>query len=444
MARNRLRNARGVRRRRLAAVTAAGCLALAACGQAENLEEQRGGDDGGGGDGPVELRFTWWGADARGDLTQEVIDLFEEEHPDIRIQPQWTSWESYWDRLNTEAAAGDMPDIIQMDESQIATYGQQGTLRDLGSLDGLDLSGMEDNVLQTGEVDGTLYGAPVGIALHAMAYNPEVLDQAGIEVPDDTTWSWEDFYDISAQVHEELGDGVHGIDFYSLQSANLQFVARQKGEEVFPREDETPITRETIVEFFEQNLELVETGAVPPGDVQTEGVGLSLEQSPFAVDEAAFTPLWHTQVQAYVDASGIEMGLLRQPALEPGDHRMVNKASMYWSIAESTDHPEEAATFVDFLLNDPEAARILGVERGVPAIPEIQEVIEPDLGPTGQLSVEFAADLQDEVVPPPQVTPSGASTWSDDYQRIAGEVLFGQITPEDAADQLLGIIEGYQ
>ncbi|GAA4428008.1 extracellular solute-binding protein [Georgenia halophila] len=432
------------KRRTLLVASAAAALTLAACGQSENMDDQGGGggdDDG----GPVELRFTWWGADARAELTEEVVTLFEEKHPDIDIQTQWSSWESYWDRLSTGTAAADMPDIIQMDESQIATYGSQGTLLDLQSVDSLDLSGMEDNVLSTGEVDGTLYGAPVGIALHAIAYNPEILEQAGIEVPDDTTWTWDEFYELAGQAHDELGDqGVYGIDFWSLQSANLQNVARQKGEEVFPREDETPISRETIVEFFEQNLELMETGAVPPGDLQIEGVGLSLEQSPFAVNETAFHPLWHTQVQAYVDASGVQMGLLRQPALEPGEHHMVNKASMYWSIAQNTQHPEEAATFVDFLLNDEEAARVLGVERGVPAIPAIQEVIEPELGPTGQMSVQFAADLQDEVVPPPQVTPSGASTWSDDYQRIAGEVLFRDSTPEEAADELLTIIEGYQ
>ncbi|MFC7404252.1 ABC transporter substrate-binding protein [Georgenia alba] len=431
------------RSRTLLAALAGVSLTLAACGQAENLADQGGGDDGGDG-GPVNLRFTWWGADARADLTEQVIARFEEQHPNITVTPEWTSWDSYWDRLATATAAGDAPDIIQMDESQIAAYGSQGSLLDLETLDGLDLSGMSEDVLLTGEVDGTLYGAPVGIAQHALAYNPEMLQEAGIEVPDDTTWTWEDFYEIAGQVHSELGGDAYGIDYWSLQLANLQIQARQRGEEVFNREDENPVSRETIIDFYETNQDLVDSGAVPPPTLQTESIGVALEQNPFATGRAAFTPLWHTQVQAYVDASGVEMGLLRMPASTPGEHHMVNKASMYWSIAQSTQHPEEAATFVNFMLNDEEAARIFGVERGVPADPEIQEVIEPELSPTGRNSVEFASDLQDEVVPPPQVTPSEASTFGDDFERITGEVLFGDRTPGEAADELLGILEGYQ
>ena len=60
---------------------------------------------------------------------------------------------------------------------------------------------------------------------------------------------------------------------------------------------------------------------------------------------------------------------------------------------------------VDFLMTDPAAVKILKVERGVPAIPAVQSEIEPVLDATGKMSLTFAQDLQDEVVPPPQVTP---------------------------------------
>ena len=137
------------------------------------------------------------------------------------------------------------------------------------------------------------------------------------------------------------------------------------------------------------------------------------------------------------------MKLLRLPAVEPGEPRMVNKASMYWSIAETTEHPEEAAKLVDFLINDVDAARVLGVERGVPANPEIQEAIRSDLSETGVMALDFAADLQDEVVEPPQVTPSYASNFDDQVGRIGSEVLFGSMNPEQAAQAVLDVIEGY-
>src|SRR5688572_6150035 len=108
---------------RLAAVGAAAfalLLPLAACSS----------DDSAG--GPVTLRFTWWGSDTRHQLTQKVIDAFEAENPNIKIKGEYGEWNGYWDKLATQTAANDSPDIIQMDEKYIAEYGGRGALLDLG------------------------------------------------------------------------------------------------------------------------------------------------------------------------------------------------------------------------------------------------------------------------------------------------------------------------
>jgi multiple sugar transport system substrate-binding protein len=95
---------------------------------------------------------------------------------------------------------------------------------------------------------------------------------------------------------------------------------------------------------------------------------------------------------------------------------------------------------VDFLMTDPAAVKVLKVERGVPAIAEVQSVIEPELDATGKMSLTFAQDLQDEVVPPPQVTPQNASGYSGEVTRIGTDVLFDRKSPADAAQELLAVI----
>lgn len=42
------------------------------------------------------------------------------------------------------------------------------------------------------------------------------------------------------------------------------------------------------------------------------------------------------------------------------------KVSMCWAISATCEHPKEAALLVNFLMNNEEAAKILGSERGVP------------------------------------------------------------------------------
>ncbi len=44
---------------------------------------------------PVTLRFSWWGGDERHEATLAVIEKFEEENPDIIIEPEYSSFDCY-------------------------------------------------------------------------------------------------------------------------------------------------------------------------------------------------------------------------------------------------------------------------------------------------------------------------------------------------------------
>ena len=65
---------------------------------------------------------------------------------------------------------------------------------------------MDPKVLETGTVDGTQVGAPIGVANFSIAVNPTVLEKAGVAMPDDKTWTWDDLAATSAKVTEKLGD----------------------------------------------------------------------------------------------------------------------------------------------------------------------------------------------------------------------------------------------
>ena len=92
-------------------------------------------------------------------------------------------------------------------------------------------------------------------------------------------------------------------------------------------------------------------------------------------------------------------------------------------------------------MTDPAAIKVLKVERGIPAIPEVQSQIEPLLDPTGKMSLKFSQDLQDELVAPPQVTPQNASGFSTEVTRVGTDVLFDRKSPADAAKELLAVIK---
>ncbi|MCL6518147.1 extracellular solute-binding protein, partial [Alicyclobacillus sp.] len=77
----------------------------------------------------ITLRFSWWGDQTRATITQQVIDLYEKLHPNVKIQPEFTSYANYAQKLTTEAAGGNLPDVVQMNYGPMITqFTTQGLL----------------------------------------------------------------------------------------------------------------------------------------------------------------------------------------------------------------------------------------------------------------------------------------------------------------------------
>jgi hypothetical protein len=233
-------------------------------------------------------------------------------------------------QLATMTAGDNSPDVIQMDESYIAAYGARDALLDLGTVkDNLDLSAMDAKVLGTGKVGGTLVGAPIGVANFSVGVNPEVLKKAGVSMPNDETWTWDQFAQVAAQVTGKVGSqGVYGLDGFGTGAAELGAWARQEGDEVWPTEG-PGVSEATITSFFDYANKLVAMKATPPAGRQVDNATAVLDQSLFATNKAAFHLLFHTQISAFGTASGMEMKLLRIPAQATAESpKMVDKASM--------------------------------------------------------------------------------------------------------------------
>jgi multiple sugar transport system substrate-binding protein len=403
-------------------------------GQSQSQSEQ---------EGAVTLRVSTWGNDSRLRLTQQAAEAFTAANPDIKVSVENAEWGSYWDRLAVTTAGGDSPDVVQMDESYIAAYGSRNALLDLDQVkDTLDLSAMDPKVLDTGKVNGTLVGAPIGVANFSVAVNPKVLQQAGVSMPDDKTWTWDDLAEISAQVSRKLeSQGVYGLDGFGTATAELAAWGRQKGEELWPT-DGPGLSEGTITSYFDYAQKLITMKATPPAGKQSENATAALDQSLFATNKAAFHFLFHSQISAFGTASGTQMGLLRLPAQASGESpRMVDKASMYWSLSARSENTEAGAKLVDFLLTDPAATKILTTERGIPAIPAVRQEVAPLLDPQAKVALDFSESIAPELVPPPQVTPANASGFSSEFTLAGTDVIFGRTSPADGAKKVLSSIQ---
>jgi len=408
-----------------AALAATAALALSACsggGAAQDGPELS--------DEPVTISMTWWGGDARAEQTQEAIAAFEKEYPNITVEPQYADWNGYWDQLATSTAAGESPDVIQMDELYLASYGARGALYDLSTLD-IDTSEVPDEALATGKVADTQYALPIGVAVYAIVANADLFEQYGVELPDDDTWTWDDYAALANELSEKSGGAITGsAQIAGFDAGSLKYWARAAGEEVFDEDNQVSVSPETIADMWQYELDLIASGGMqqPSAIVESQAAGIS--GGALATSKVALGTAYNTQVTALTDASGADLRLLKLP--EPKSiHPNSYKPSMYWSVSGKSEHPAEAALLVDFLLDSEAAADIIGTERGIPANQAILDHLGDSLSPTDTIAVEY----QDRVTPgdAPLVTPNGASGIEAILQRYTQEVLSGQTQPLDAA-----------
>src|SRR5690606_17717419 len=121
-------------------------------------------------------------------------------------------------------------------------------------------------------------------------------------------------------------------------------------------------------------------GGQPDASRSVEYQNAGPEGSLLGTNAGAMGVWWSNQLGALSDASGHDLELLRLPGESQFERTgMYFKPAMYYSISARTEHPEESAKFVDFLLNDPEVAALQLTDRGLPANQSVREAILPEL-----------------------------------------------------------------
>ncbi|MEO3752998.1 extracellular solute-binding protein [Streptomyces sp. B6B3] len=416
------------------AVAVLGSLGLTACGS----------DDGGGEGGDVTLNFTWWGADERASRYEEAIDLFEAAHPNIKVQTSFAEFNDYWTQRSTDATGQSLPDVFQMDLSYIQEYGNNGLLYDMGEYAGqqLDTSTIDEQLLDAGTVNDQQVGIPLSTNTWALLINPDLLDELGVEAPD-WDYTWDEFNDFLAEVAAAGADHdpqVYGGGDYTMVWWTFMQYLVQEGIEPFAENGQWNFTEQDLIDFLSLTEDLRFDGMVP-----AERVDQLDPASVFGSGESPADMTWDNFITNWGTELGSEnVELMPPPTGSDGEKHMFFKPSMLLSMGANTEHPEEAAQLVDFLVNDTEAGQILGTDLGVPASQERLDALEVEEGSYDEKVIEYEARVRDEgYVTEPVPTPAqGFGAVEGEYVTVlADEFSYQQIDAEEFASRLFDSLE---
>jgi raffinose/stachyose/melibiose transport system substrate-binding protein len=312
-----------------------------------------------------------------GALTEIQVDRFEEQHPNIDLQREALQPDEVRKEIQSRLRSKEPPDVFAYDTGP----GFGGVLAEAGLLRPLENAYKEhgwdiyDWAKQQATYDGTVYGVPDQVEEIIVFYNKDLVP----EVPH----TLEELRQISDQLK---GRGKIPLAFgnreqypashmFSIATSNV--LGREGLDSILYGDGRWDIPQ--VVEAIELMFrDFVESGYYPksPNALTYDGAN-ALFYSGEAAMNLTGTWLVSEIVQAVQE---FDVGFFRFPSIEGSGISPPAGVGTGWFVAKDAKNPQEAITFVDYLLQDDTARLTIEKLNTIPAHPVNTEGLEvPEL-----------------------------------------------------------------
>ncbi len=328
----------------------------------------------------VTIKYSRWGTPSEIKITQDLIKIFQKQHPNIKIDFQSDSWTMYWTKLQTQIAGNTTPDVFLCGVDRIVHFQRENVIRSLQSyIDSdstIDMSDFFDAAKQIFVFNGEYYALPRDINTIVMAYNKDLFDSAGIPYPT-KDWTWDDLVQNGQKIMTALNsDKRPGEEIFAIQPINDfemgwgNFVFQNGGEVLDPTRTKCLLNTPQVINAMNfLYCDLSEKYKIAPTYGRAESFNNGFSTGRLAMDIIGSWSIGELR-------SSIKS--FRWDIVElPGN---VKKATIANSVAHvmsaNTKHPEEAWEFIKFLSG--KEAQILLAKSGT-SIPVLKSVAYSDV-----------------------------------------------------------------
>ncbi len=151
--------------------------------------------------------FMRWDNDRVDTVAKPVMAAFQKANPAITVEfENIGKGTDYYTKLNTLAAAADMPDVTYLAPHYVAIFASKGAilaLDDQMKAAGIDPKVFYPKVLAFYQLGGKTYGLPVDAAVVATFYNKKMFDSAGVAYPQ-KGWTWDNLAQLGKKFVKDV------------------------------------------------------------------------------------------------------------------------------------------------------------------------------------------------------------------------------------------------
>jgi ABC-type glycerol-3-phosphate transport system substrate-binding protein len=158
--------------------------------------------------------FFWSGTEEERKFWEDLAADATRALPSIEVKFETDSFTNFWPKLETLAAAGQVPCIIGLQSLRTATFVSRGVYAPLDDLTKADrdinLSDFNKGIIEGLSYRGKLYALPYDFGPIILYYNKTLFQKAGVPFPKED-WTWDDFLKTAKAMTREIdGKPVFG------------------------------------------------------------------------------------------------------------------------------------------------------------------------------------------------------------------------------------------
>ena len=323
---------------------------------------------------PITLTISWWGGDSRHEAYQNAIKEFQAEHTNIPIEPTFAAWSGWEEKMAAAFIAGNAQDVCQVNWNWLYNYSADGSkFVDLNTVSKfLDLTQWDDAAMDACYVANSQQCVPVSMTGRIFFWNMTTFNKAGItEVPK----SLDDLMAAGKAFKEKLGDDYYPMHLgaYDRMILMVFYLESKYGKDwADPTTSTLNYDADQIAEGIDFIKSLVDGHVIMslPTYYGSNGDNAAHQSNEWITGKLAGCFEWDSSATKYADALDEEnkAGFTVGDEIKFGDYNGgFSKVSMGLAITKTCAHPAEAATLINFLLNEEKGASIMGSECGIPA-----------------------------------------------------------------------------
>lgn len=388
----------------------------------------------------VTLTIESWRNDDLAVWQDTIIPAFESEHPNIQVEFQPTAPAEYNGILNSKLEAGTAGDLITCRpfDASLELF-QQGYLAPLNDLEGMDnFSDVAKSAWRTDD-GSTVFCVPMASVIHGFIYNQAIFDELGLEEPQ----TQEELMALLETIQEESDYAplVMGTaDQWEAATMGFQNIGPNYWEGEAGRqaliEGEAEFTDQAYIDTWQALAAWAPY--LPEG---YEAVAYPDAQSLFTLGEGAIYPAGSWEIQLFESQADFEMGAFPPPLPEGQDQCYISDhTDIALGMNAGTEHPEAARTFLQWMTTAEFA------ELYTNSLPGFFTLSNHDIEVENELAREFLSwrqECEETIRNSYQILSRGEPNLENELWRVSAAVINGNMTPEDAAQEVQQGLESW-